>query len=422
MKQVLATAVLAAALVAGQYQHQQPLSGDLGSTSRSYKFEWPVKKVAVIGAGVGGLISYRELTQQGFEVDLYERDSVAGGNWHYTEEAPLDAPIPNAPIAVGDYEPSLPREGVTFPYTREWEADEKTAAFYRRAHRGPKPIWASLKSNAPAPVQQIRETPWPKGTEWELPHEKLSRYIRAFASWHGVNSNDGNPHAFYNTRVEHVERSTTGWTLIAKELVSTSTNTTRATWYKRHYDAVVVATGRYNAPNIPNIDGLKEWNKEFSGKLQHSRQYRRPESYAGKTVLIIGAATSGGEIARELVRYAKKVYVSARRDSVEERDCYLWHREHYLRNGIPLYVPFLPQYINQSLGTNGTLPREEGITQPIVTDGTHLRSLYLDAFYIPDPTLLTSSTQRVGSSSRQRLGGNSERLRNSDKVARGDLR
>jgi hypothetical protein len=47
--------------------------------------------------------------------------------------------------------------------------------------------------------------------------------------------------------------------------------------------------------------------------------------------------------------------------------------------------PFLPQYHNASLGLNDTTPAE-GI-QPIVTDGTHLRSLYLDAFYIPDPTL-----------------------------------
>jgi hypothetical protein len=101
------------------------------------------------------LISYREFSQQGFEVDLYEREGVAGGNWHYTDEAPLDAPIPNAPIVVGDYEPSLPSDGVTFPYTREWETDSETAAFYRRAHRAPKPIWASLKSNAPAVSSRV---------------------------------------------------------------------------------------------------------------------------------------------------------------------------------------------------------------------------------------------------------------------------
>jgi len=47
--------------------------------------------------------------------------------------------------------------------------------------------------------------------------------------------------------------------------------------------------------------------------------------------------------------------------------------------------PFLPQYHNSSVGLNDTVPL--GTTQPIVTDGTYLRSLYLDTFYIDDPTL-----------------------------------
>lgn len=47
--------------------------------------------------------------------------------------------------------------------------------------------------------------------------------------------------------------------------------------------------------------------------------------------------------------------------------------------------PFLPQYHNSSIGLNDTVPH--GTPQPIITDGGHLRSLYLDTFYIDDPTL-----------------------------------
>ncbi|KIJ48171.1 hypothetical protein M422DRAFT_83420, partial [Sphaerobolus stellatus SS14] len=111
-----------------------------------YKFQWPIKKVAIIGAGVGGLIAYRELSQAGFDVHVYERDHSPGGNWHYTEEIPLDAPVPNADISVGDYSPSLPPEGVKLPYVQEYEGEE--ARYLRRAHRAPKPVWATLKSNA----------------------------------------------------------------------------------------------------------------------------------------------------------------------------------------------------------------------------------------------------------------------------------
>ena len=70
----------------------------------------------------------------------------------------------------------------------------------------------------------------------ELPQQKLQNYLRAFASWHGINANDGNSHIYYNTRVESVQKryaedgSRTGWTLTVKELVKTSSNTTRATW------------------------------------------------------------------------------------------------------------------------------------------------------------------------------------------------
>jgi hypothetical protein len=70
----------------------------------------------------------------------------------------------------------------------------------------------------------------------ELPQQKLQNYLRAFASWHGINTNDGNSHIHYNTRVESVEKryaedgSRIGWTLTMKELVKTSSNTTRAKW------------------------------------------------------------------------------------------------------------------------------------------------------------------------------------------------
>jgi hypothetical protein len=58
--------------------------------------------------------------------------------------------------------------------------------------------------------------------------------------------------------------------------------------------------------------------------------------------------------------------------------------------GYHFTFPFLPHHHNATLGTQYTDPLPEGSdsVEPIVTDGTHLRALYLDAFYIPDPTLL----------------------------------
>ena len=80
---------------------------------------------------------------------MFERDNSPGGNWHYTDETPLNCPVPNADIAVGDFTPSLPPEGAKLPYIEVYQ-NEEIAEEIRRAHRAPKPIWASLKSNTPA--------------------------------------------------------------------------------------------------------------------------------------------------------------------------------------------------------------------------------------------------------------------------------
>jgi len=96
-----------------------------------------------------GLLAHKELKELDFEVHSYERDHAPGGNWHYSDEVPLDAPVPNADPSIGDYEPSLPPNGVKIPYTEEY-SDAKQNNLQRRAHRAPKPVWKTLKSNAPA--------------------------------------------------------------------------------------------------------------------------------------------------------------------------------------------------------------------------------------------------------------------------------
>lgn len=57
---------------------------------------------------------------------------------------------------------------------------------------------------------------------------------------------------------------------------------------------------------MPQYDGLDL----FNGHIVHSHDYRRPERYAGKAVLIIGSGPSGKDIMYEIASQAKSVLIS----------------------------------------------------------------------------------------------------------------
>ncbi|KTG40971.1 hypothetical protein cypCar_00017380 [Cyprinus carpio] len=82
---------------------------------------------------------------------------------------------------------------------------------------------------------------------------------------------------------------------------------------KQVFDAVMVCTGHHCHPNLPLQDfpGIDS----FKGKFFHSRDYKNPEEWRGKRVVVIGIGNSGGDIAVELSRMAKQVYLSTRRGS-----------------------------------------------------------------------------------------------------------
>lgn len=51
----------------------------------------------------------------------------------------------------------------------------------------------------------------------------------------------------------------------------------------------------------------------------------------------------------------------------------------------------MPQFHNDTLALNDT----NTVIAPLITDGTHVRSLFLDTFYIPDPTLAIINLNRL---------------------------
>jgi pyruvate/2-oxoglutarate dehydrogenase complex dihydrolipoamide dehydrogenase (E3) component len=71
-------------------------------------------------------------------------------------------------------------------------------------------------------------------------------------------------------------------------------------------DIVVVATGKAGRPLVP------AWASNFDGAVLHSAEYRVPEDFHGKRVLVVGSGNSATEIATELTTRASHVWLSIR--------------------------------------------------------------------------------------------------------------
>lgn len=75
---------------------------------------------------------------------------------------------------------------------------------------------------------------------------------------------------------------------------------------ERRYATIVCALGSNGRPRWAPIPG------SFSGEQLHSAQYRTPERFVDRNVLVIGLGTSGAEVAGEAAGTARSVHVAVR--------------------------------------------------------------------------------------------------------------
>ncbi|MDP9605166.1 UNVERIFIED_ORG: hypothetical protein J2W38_004979 [Variovorax paradoxus] len=129
-------------------------------------------------------------------------------------------------------------------------------------------------------------------------HRELRRYFSDFAERFGLRE-----HFRFNTRVLRVEPASdapdTHW------LVTTEDG--EGTVETAEYRGVVIANGTLAEPKRPSFDG------NFDGELLHTSDYKHPELFKDKRVLIVGAGNSGCDIAVDAVHYARSVDISVRR-------------------------------------------------------------------------------------------------------------
>ncbi|KAI0343689.1 FAD/NAD-P-binding domain-containing protein [Trametopsis cervina] len=279
-------------------------------------FPKQIKRVAVVGAGPGGLQAAAALQERNFTVRLFDRAPGPGGNWLYSEEVPYRESYPDAPI---DQEKWVPKNLPATKYYNDGD-DGLTLDERWREHWHPRSIWNSLHTNSPAVITGLEDVPYPPDHSWVISAHTIGAHVRAYATINKLNANDNSSVHSYATRVENISKQGDTWTLTLRHIKRLEEpDRLKATWWTEEFDAVVISTGPYQTPHVPEIDGLIQWSKVKASdvpagfSVYHSRAYRNPERYSGKTVLVVGVGTSGSEIARDIAPYAKKVLASTKK-------------------------------------------------------------------------------------------------------------
>jgi hypothetical protein len=184
---------------------------------------------------------------------------------------------------------ALVKEGVPFDWFERhsdvggiWDMDNPDTPMYDSCH------FISSKYTSgfygfPIPKE------YPDYPKWD----QIRDYIRNFSRVYGLTSR-----VTFNTSViEAIPQEDGTW------------NISLSNGEARNYRGLINSTGVTWHANKPSIKGLEN----FSGKVIHSVEYRFPQEFDGKKVLIVGAGNSGVDIASDAATYADQAYLSVRR-------------------------------------------------------------------------------------------------------------
>ncbi|WP_051467682.1 flavin-containing monooxygenase [Actinomadura oligospora] len=207
-------------------------------------------RVAVVGAGAAGLASAKALLDHGLDVTVLERSDRPGGLW--VQDGP----------------------------------------------GGTSPAYDSLHLNTSKGRTEFADFPMP--ARWpDYPSASvIAGYLANYADKFGVADR-----IRFGTTVTAVRRTGPVWEVESRESRHATTSTTE------QYDAVVVANGHNWDPKWPS----PAYPGAFDGTQMHAHDYRNPDVFAGRRVLVVGMGNSAMDIAVDASHVSKgPVLLSAR--------------------------------------------------------------------------------------------------------------
>jgi len=142
-----------------------------------------------------------------------------------------------------------------------------------------------MRTNTKRILTDFSDFPHAPGTHVYPRNQDVLAYLTRYAETHGLI-----PQVRTETRVERIRREHGLWTIESRAAEGPTVRET--------FTHVVLATGRYQKPFMPDVPGLASFSGE-SGAI-HTKAYKDPERYRGKRVLVAGCAISALEVASDL--------------------------------------------------------------------------------------------------------------------------
>lgn len=310
------------------------------------------------------------------QVDVFEQRSSVGGAWNYSPSS--------SKIGVSTTVPHLdPHEPIEKPTWIDQPDGTSEAVFVS-------PLYDRLETNIPKELMRYSDKPFPSQTQLFPKHHMVKQYLEEYAE--GLKSLIQFETQVVDVRLKDPESST--WELTTKHL---RTGVAKS----RIYDAVVVASGHFTVPFVPDISGIQAWDRSYLGAITHSKFYDSPEAFRGKKVVVVGSSASGLDIGAQINE------VSLGRILASQKS------ESYLAASAPAdkiicaeIVEFLSpathdrairfadgrveEQVDAIVFCTGyfySFPFLSSLNPPVVTHGWRTMNVYQQLFYIDRPTL-----------------------------------
>ena len=309
-------------------------------------------------------------------IDVFEQQASFGGVWNYS----------NDPIGAIDIPQTNPHQPLDRPI---WNSvlDQNEVAKGARQATFVSPMYERLETNIPHSLMKFSDRPSLEDHQLFPSRETVTQYLEDYGE-------DVRHLVSFQTQVQGIYQTGPGAHQVRIKNLQTETVN------EKTYDAVVVANGHYAVPSLPDIKGIKDWNRENTGIISHTKFYRRPEPFAGKKVMVVGNAASGTDIASQIGVVSKyPLLISQRSESPLA-----------FTAGYKEIVPEIAEFLPTSVGTravrfvNGrveedfdaivfatgyyySFPFLSSLESKIISTGERVQHLYKHLFYIDDPTI-----------------------------------